>query len=89
MPARGAPRWPSPANKIRLEVMRSEERIAAIARELLKHEAISSNDALRALVYEALALAERSRRMLGEAKPGKSEETRDPSAAVEPAAEGS
>lgn len=48
--------------------MDNQERLAQIARELLRHPAVNGDPALRALVYEAMALAERSRRELGEAR---------------------
>lgn len=65
---RRPPRWPASGNAIRLRVMENEERTAQICRELLQHSEVRSDAHLRALVYEALALAERSRRELGEAR---------------------
>lgn len=67
---RKPPRWPASGNAARLDTMKRQERIAQIARELLQHDAVRSDDVLRALAYEAMALAELSRRELGEAKPG-------------------
>ena len=67
---RKPPRWPASGNAVRLDTMARQERIAQIQRELLKHDGVKSNGELRALVFEAMALAEQSRRELGEAKPG-------------------
>ena len=61
-------RWPAAANAARLLAMHNEERAAQIAREMLRHPAVRSDPGLRALVYEAMALAEQSRRELGEAR---------------------
>jgi hypothetical protein len=61
-------RWPAAANAARQLAMRNDERIAQITRELLRDPQISSNNALARLVYEAQALAEQSRRELGEAR---------------------
>lgn len=63
-------RWPASGNAIRLDTMTRQERIAQIQRELLMCVEVRGNDRLRALAYEAMALAELSRRELGEAKPG-------------------
>lgn len=62
-------RWPAGANGARLLAMRNQERIAQIARELLRHHEVATDDRLKALAYEAMALAEQSRRELGEARP--------------------
>lgn len=62
-------RWPAAANAARLLAMANEERVAQIARELLQDPTVKGNDRLRALAFEAMALAERSRRELGEARP--------------------
>lgn len=62
-------RWPAAANGARQQAMHNQERIAQIARELLRHHEIRTNDRLTALAYEAMALAEQSRRELGEARP--------------------
>lgn len=67
---RKPPRWPASGNAVRLDTMSRQERIAQIVRELLTHHEVRSNDRARALAYEALALAEQSRRELGEARPG-------------------
>jgi hypothetical protein len=67
---RKPPRWPASGNAVRLETMKRQERIAQITRELLQHDDIKRNDHLKALAFEAQALAEISRRELGEAKPG-------------------
>lgn len=64
------PRWPASGNAVRLDAMARQERIAQIARELLQHDGVKGNDRLTALAYEAMALAELSRRELGEARPG-------------------
>lgn len=61
-------RWPAAANAARLLAMRNEERIAQIMREALKHASVQSNPVLCALMYEAMALSEQSRRELGEAR---------------------
>jgi hypothetical protein len=61
-------RWPAAANAARLLAMRNEERVAQIMREALKHDSVQSNSALCALMYEAMALSEQSRRELGEAR---------------------
>lgn len=61
-------RWPAAANAARLLTMRNDERIAQITRELLRHHTIKTDDQLKALVYEAQALAQESRRELGEAR---------------------
>lgn len=71
-------RWPAAANNIRLRTMSREERIAQITREMLKHDAVKHNDTLRALAFEAMALAELNRRELGEAKPGGNAEPPEP-----------
>lgn len=63
-------RWPAVANAVRLNTMEREERAAQIAREMLTFDEVRRNDRLKALAYEAMALAELSRRELGEAKPG-------------------
>jgi hypothetical protein len=62
-------RWPTAANAARLLAMQNQERAAQIAREMLRHPAVAGDPALRALVYEAMALAEQARRELGEARP--------------------
>lgn len=67
---RKPPRWPASGNAVRLATMEREERAAQIARELLASDEVRRNDHLRALAYELMALAELSRRELGEAKPG-------------------
>lgn len=64
-----SPRWPASANAVRQLAMENEERVAAICRELLQHPDVRRNDHLKALIYEAMALAEQSRRALGEARP--------------------
>lgn len=61
-------RWPAAANAARLLAMRNEERVAQITREALQHPAVQVNPLLKALMYEAMALAEQSRRELGEAR---------------------
>lgn len=61
-------RWPAAANAARLLAMCNEERVAQITRELLRHPTVYGDPMLRALVYEAMALAEQSRRELGEAR---------------------
>lgn len=63
------PRWPASGNAVRLDTMKRQERIAQIVRELLTHAEVRENDRLRALAYESMALAEQSRRELGEARP--------------------
>jgi hypothetical protein len=49
--------------------MTNLERAAQIAREMLRHPAVAGDPSLRALVYESMALAEQSRRELGQARP--------------------
>jgi hypothetical protein len=61
-------RWPAAANAARLRAMENTERVAQIARELLRHPEIARHDRLKALAYEAMALAEQTRRELGEAR---------------------
>jgi hypothetical protein len=61
-------RWPTAANAARLLAMTNLERAAQIAREMLRHPAVAGDPSLRALVYESMALAEQSRRELGEAR---------------------
>lgn len=61
-------RWPAAANGARQLAMSNQERIAQIARELLQHHQVRTDDRLKALAYEAMALAEQSRRELGEAR---------------------
>lgn len=61
-------RWPAAANAARQLAMRNNERIAQITREMLRHREIATNDRLKALAFEAQALAEASRRELGEAR---------------------
>jgi hypothetical protein len=61
-------RWPAAANAARHKTMRNQERIAQITRELLRDPRINNDNALARLVYEAQALAEQSRRELGEAR---------------------
>ena len=68
--ARRPPRWPAAANAARQAALANQERIAQIARELLHLDEVRRSDRARALVYEALALAEHTRRELGEARPG-------------------
>jgi len=69
-PRRKPPRWPASGNAVRLDTMQRQERIAQIQREFLAHDDVKHNDRLKALAYEAMALAELSRRELGEARPG-------------------
>jgi hypothetical protein len=64
------PRWPASGNEVRLSTMAREERSAQIGRELLALSEVAGSDRARALVFELIALAERSRRELGEARPG-------------------
>jgi hypothetical protein len=63
-------RWPAAANAARQLAMRNDERIAQITRELLRDPRIASDNSLARLLYEAQALAEQSRRELGEARAG-------------------
>lgn len=61
-------RWPAAANGSRLLAIRNLERITQTQRELLQLAELRTNDRARALAYEAIALAEESRRELGEAR---------------------
>lgn len=67
MPVQRFPRWPASANAVRLRVIENAERMTTIIRDLLNHPA---DEAERAALFELLALAEESRRLLGEARPG-------------------
>lgn len=69
MITRKPPRWPASGNAARQLAMENEERAAQIARELLRCPEVQANSNLKALVFELMALAEQSRRALGEARP--------------------
>lgn len=61
--------WPANANGARKKAMSNDEEIARISRALLDHPDIRGNDHLEAKLTRIWALAEESRRELGEARP--------------------
>lgn len=61
--------WPKAVNADRLDTIEDLKRSIQIYREQLKLPEVSSNHQLKALIFEAMALAERCLRRLEQARP--------------------